>query len=169
MSFELDLKAFAEKTSAKANAVVRKIVIDVGTSLVLKSPVGDPDFWKDWNEGGFSANENHWLLKAKTKESVNFVSEGYVGGRFRANWQYGLSAANLATSEKVDPEGAATIQTIVGKVKSDAAGEVHYITNSLPYADRLEHGYSRQAPQGMVGLTVLEYQPIVEAAARAVQ
>jgi hypothetical protein len=145
VSFELDLKAFAEKTSAKANAVVRKIVIDVGTSLVLKSPVGDADFWK------------------------NPPPPGYVGGRFRANWQYGFGAANLTTSEKIDPEGTSTIQTIVGKVGSDPAGDVHYITNSLPYSDRLENGWSRQAPQGMVGLTVLEYKPIVEAAARAVQ
>lgn len=146
MSFELDLKAFAEKTSAKANAVVRKIVIDVGTALVMKSPVGDADYW------------------------LHPAPPGYVGGRFRANWQYGLSAPNVATSEKTDPAGGATIQTIVGKVGSDPAGEVHYITNSLPYAQRIETGWShRQAPQGVVGLTVLEYQPIVEAAARAVQ
>lgn len=145
MSFELDLKAFAEKTSAKANAVVRKIVIDVGTALVMKSPVGDAEFWQ------------------------HPAPPGYVGGRFRANWQYGFGAPLLATNEKVDPEGAATIQTIVGKVSDKPAGHVHYITNSLPYADRLEHGWSRQAPQGMVGLTVLEYGPIVEAAARAVQ
>lgn len=146
MSFELDLKAFADKTSAKANAVVRKIVIDVGTALVLKSPVGDADYWQ------------------------HPAPAGYVGGRFRANWQYGFNAPVLATSEKVDPEGAATIQTIVGKVKADAAGEVHYITNSLPYAQAIEIGHShRQAPQGVVGLTVLEFGPIVEAAAKAVQ
>jgi hypothetical protein len=145
VSFELDLKAFADKTDAKVNAVVRKIVIDVGAALVLKSPVGDAKYWK------------------------HPAPAGYVGGRFRANWQYGLSAPNLTTSEKIDPEGGSTIQTIVGKVGSDPAGNVHYITNSLPYSDRLEHGWSRQAPQGMVGLTVLEYQPIVEAAARAVQ
>lgn len=146
MSFELDLKAFADKTSAKANAIVRKIVIDVGTALVMKSPVGDADYWQ------------------------HPAPPGYVGGRFRANWQYGFSAPVLSTSEKVDPEGAATIQTIVGKVGDKAAGHVHYITNSLPYAQAIETGHShRQAPQGVVGLTVLEYEPIVQAAARAVQ
>ena len=145
MSFELDLKAFADKTSAKANAVVRKIVIDVGTALVMKSPVGDAKYWK------------------------SPPPPGYTGGRFRANWQYGLSAPDLTTTPKIDKSGGATIQTIVGKVSDEAAGHVHYITNSLPYADRLEHGWSRQAPNGMVGLTVLEFNPIVEAAAAAVQ
>lgn len=145
MSFALDLKAFADKTSEKANLVVKKIVIDVGTSLVMKSPVGDASYW------------------------IHPAPPGYVGGRFRGNWQYGLNAVNRLTSEKIDPEGAATISAIVGKVDDTPAGEVHYITNSLPYGDRLENGWSRQAPQGMVGLTVLEYKPIVEAAARAVQ
>jgi hypothetical protein len=146
MSFALDLKAFAEKTSAKANAVVRKVVIDVGTSLVMKSPVGDPTYWK------------------------GSAPPGYVGGRFRANWQYGLGSIDKTTTERVDASGQTTISAIVGTVKPDAAGEIHYITNSLPYAMALEEGHSwRQAPNGMVNLTVLEFQPIVDAAAKEVQ
>jgi len=42
------------------------------------------------------------------------------------------------------------------------------LTNSLAYGPRLEEGlHSRQAPQGMVAITVLEFQPIVNGAARA--
>lgn len=145
MTFALDLKAFADKTSAKANAVVQKVVIDVGTALVMKSPVGDPTYW------------------------INPPPPGYVGGRFRANWQYGMGAIDGTTSEKIDKTGQATIAAIVGSVRPEAAGQIHYITNSLPYANRLEEGWSRQAPNGMVNLTILEFQPIVEAAARAVQ
>jgi len=144
MSFALDLQQFATKTNAKANAVVRKIVIDVGTALVMKSPVGDADYW------------------------ISPAPPGYVGGRFRANWQYGLSAPDISTSESVDPSGSAAIGGITTKVPSDAGGSMHYITNSLPYGPRLEEGYSkRQAPHGMVAITVLEFQPIVTAAARA--
>lgn len=144
MTFALDLKKFADKTDARVNALVRKIVIDVGTSVVLKSPVGDAKYWK------------------------SPAPKGYVGGRFRANWQYGLGAMDLTTSEKIDASGAATISAIVGKVGDTPAGQVHYLTNSLPYADRLENGWSRQAPNGMVNLTVLEFQPIVDAAAKAI-
>jgi len=162
MSFQLDLQAFANKTNAIANAVVRKIVIDVGTALVMKSPVGDPEFWL-YNRGT-SENPDYVHYSA-----YKDTPDGYVGGRFRANWQYGLNAAKTDTTEDVDPQGRATIAAIVGKVDKEAAGEVHYITNSLPYADRLENGWSRQAPNGMVGLTVLEFEPIVEAAARALR
>jgi hypothetical protein len=51
----------------------------------------------------------------------------------------------------------------------DAAGKVHYITNNLPYAWRLEHGHSKQAPAGMVGLTVVEFAGIVDKAANDVR
>ena len=67
MSFSLDLKKFADKTNAKANAAVREIVRGVAESLVEKSPVGNAELW---------ANPDH-------------KPKGYVGGRFRANWQYG--------------------------------------------------------------------------------
>jgi hypothetical protein len=144
VTFALDLKKFADKTDARVNALVRKIVIDVGTSVVLKSPVGDANYWK------------------------SPAPPGYVGGRFRGNWQYGLGAINPVTSEAIDPSGATTISSIVGKVDDTPAGQVHYITNSLPYADRLENGWSRQAPNGMVNLTALEFQPIVDAAAKAI-
>lgn len=143
MSFGLDLSAFAEKTMRKTDMVVRKIVIDVGTALVMKSPVGDPDYW------------------------IQAPPPGYVGGRFRANWQYGVGNFSTTVSDNIDKSGGPTINAIVGKVKSDAGGKIHYLTNSLPYGPRLEEGFSRQAPHGMVHLTVLEFQPIVDAAARA--
>lgn len=146
MSFSLDLKAFEQKTTAKANAVVRKIVIDVGTSLVMKSPVGDASYWKEP------------------------PPKGYVGGRFRANWQYGLDETNSETTENTDKTGAATLSALQSKVNANAAGHIHYITNSLPYAQRLEDGWSRQCPPGgMIALTVQNFQPVVKAAAEALK
>lgn len=146
MSFALDLKAFADKTNKVADAVVRKIVIDVGTALVMKSPVGDAKYW------------------------THLAPKGYVGGRFRGNWQYAEGEPDASTSETIDPSGSATISGIVGKIDEKAAGKVHYITNSLPYAIRLEDGWSyRQAPNGMVHLTVAEFEPIVKEAAEALR
>lgn len=144
MSFGDDVERFARRASARADAITRKIVIDIGTALVMKSPVGDPDYW------------------------ISPAPPGYTGGRFRANWQYGVAEANPTTTEEIDKSGSATIAGIVGKVSMDAGGKIHYITNSLPYARRLEDGWSkRQAPHGMIALTVTEFQPIVAAATRA--
>ena len=43
MGFALDIKAFAEKCGKNSNMVVRKTVLDIGKSLVEKTPVGNPD------------------------------------------------------------------------------------------------------------------------------
>ena len=141
MSFRQQLNDFARKTSARSDAVVKKIVIDVGSALVMKTPVGDPSYW------------------------VMPAPPGYVGGRARGNWQYGLNAPVTADRDSIDPSGGGTISAIVGSVSGNAAGKIHYITNTLEYIDALENGRSRQAPHGMMKLTVMEFQPIVRRAA----
>ena len=80
-------------------------------------------------------------------------------GRFRSNWFYGVDAP---PSESTLGVGSAEVH---GDIPAKAAGHVHYVVNNLPYAWRLENGYSKQAPAGMVGLTVVEFAGIVDDAA----
>ncbi|MFM9433468.1 hypothetical protein ACFDR9_000509 [Janthinobacterium sp. CG_23.3] len=54
---------------------------------------------------------------------------------------------------------------IMAGIPKAAAGNVYYIVNNRPYAVGLENGWSRQAPVGMVGLTALNWQNIVNDAA----
>ncbi len=78
-------------------------------------------------------------------------------GRFRANWTIGYGSPNRTTTEATDKTGGATVGKIaaeVAAVKLD--GKSIYLTNSLPYSLRLENGYSQQAPQGVVKLTLME-------------
>lgn len=139
-----DLAKFRKKNAKLRDRVVRKIVFDVGTSLVLKSPVGDADFWS------------------------SPAPPGYVGGRFRANWQYGVGAFDATTTEAIDAGGGLYLSKLsAGLGEGGAAGKVHYLTNSLPYGPPLEDGHSRQAPHGFRRLTIIEFQPIVAAAAKA--
>ena len=49
------------------------------------------------------------------------------------------------------------------------AGGVEYITNNLPYAERLEYGYSQQAPAGMVRVTAARFRELLARAARGVR
>ncbi len=78
-------------------------------------------------------------------------------GRFRANWRISVGSLDLTTS----PGVTAKPPILPGKV----AGQVIYISNNLPYARTLEYGHSKQAPQGMVRLTVAEFSSIVDKAA----
>lgn len=157
MSFSLDVKKFVEKANANMGQVTRKIVIDMGSRLVEKSPVGDPELW----DTKFKA----------VATSLGWIGKGYVGGRFRANWQYGnLAGAGIPQSDlpDIDKTGQVSKDRIQTGVANSDPATVHYIVNNLPYAQRLEDGYSSQAPAGMVGLTVVEYNSVVNAAAQEV-
>ena len=144
MDFGDQLRAFAEKTDKRTNLVVKKIVFDISTGLVLKTPVGDPKYWQ------------------------SPPPPGYVGGRARGNWQYGLDAPNYfmtGPNGPFDQAGSGTIAKVVNDMPENALGHVHFITNTLAYIEPLENGWSkRQAPNGMVNLTFLEFEPTVKAA-----
>lgn len=143
MSFSLDLQRFVEKTKAKADDAVGAIVVGVASRIDERSPVGDAKYW------------------------VSPPPKGYVGGHFRANWQLGVDAVPQGEIPGVDQTGEATQGRIVASIPDEAAGNVYWLANNTPYARRLEEGWSRQAPQGMVALTVVEYEQIVREAVEA--
>ncbi len=88
-------------------------------------------------------------------------------GRFRMNWQatYGTPATGVLIGD--DPSGSRAIARATNFVMNSPEWDEFRFTNNLPYAERLEYGYSRQAPQGMVRITVSRFQRLLdEAAAR---
>lgn len=88
-------------------------------------------------------------------------------GRFKGNWQYGVSVAPVGNLATTDTNGGATVSRIASQMPDNAADAVHYIANNLPYAQGLEDGYSMQSPPGnMVAGTVAEFRRFVAEAAR---
>lgn len=143
--FRLQLEAFGAKSRHNADRIIRKTVIDLGTHIVEKTPVGNPELWTD-------------------PESA---PPGYVGGRLRANWQYALDNVPSSTLEKIDrsDRGRATAADIaVGALNARTAFGMHFIVNNLPYARRIEFdAHSTQAPAGMVGISVLKFNEFLRA------
>ena len=84
-------------------------------------------------------------------------------GRFRGNWQPGIDAVPTGVLETLDPTGAIAIAATTEAIEGFGVGKVANLANNLPYAQRLEDGYSTQAPAGMVGLTQQRMQPIADA------
>jgi hypothetical protein len=135
--FTLQLQQFAAKAKERADDVVGLVVVKVSARLDERSPVGDAKFWK------------------------SPPPKGYIGGRFRGNWQLGVGTIPAGETGRIDTGGGATQSAIVAKVPEDAAGKVYYLANNVPYARRIEDGWSRQAPAGLVGLTVVEFETFV--------
>lgn len=86
-------------------------------------------------------------------------------GRFKNNWNYGNDAINRAASWEAGKDGSSSINRIVQGANAWQPGQTIYITNSLPYAKRLEDGWSKQAPAGMVKITVANFQSAIREAA----
>ncbi|WP_152615640.1 hypothetical protein [Leisingera sp. ANG-M1] len=81
-------------------------------------------------------------------------------GRARANWQVAIGSVPDGVLTLEDKSGSATISAADASAAGLKAGDVIYLANNLPYIQRLEDGYSGQAPAGMVGLTVQQFQQI---------
>jgi hypothetical protein len=80
-------------------------------------------------------------------------------GRLAGNWQTGLGAA----AGTVDRTGAgasiAEMKSSLGK-----AEDTIYMTNNLPYAERIEFaGYSAKSPEGMVRRNVVRVANLLRA------
>lgn len=137
MSFASDIEKFVKKTGANADKVVRNVVLDIGKSLVMKTPVGNPSKW----------------------EHPEKAPKGYVGGHARGNWQHSVGSRITEEIDCIDPSGRKSISRIEQSIPQSAAGLVHYVQNSVPYIKRLEEGHSKtQAPNGMVALTEIEFK-----------
>ena len=75
-----------------------------------------------------------------------------------ANWTHSTGARVVQEIDGIDKSGSITNGRIMASVPQKAAGLVHYIQNSVPYIQALEDGHSRQAPNGMVALTQIEFK-----------
>ena len=89
-------------------------------------------------------------------------------GLFKNNWFTALNAPSQQTTQRIggtfgDPQSNAADDAI--RIQFDI-GETLFLTNSLPYADRLEYGWSDQAPQGMVRISAGEWTQTVNTVIR---
>lgn len=184
MTFSLDLKAFAEKAKGNAETVIKKVAIDLLGAVVDRSPVGNPELWAA-NATATQYNNEVARLNAELrtdpanltkngrmkpgrliKDSMDLTAGGgYVGGRFRGNWQVSFDVAKTGTLERIDPTGQDSKGEGVGVIQgfTTQVGTI-WMMNNLPYSQRLEYGHSSQAPAGVVRVSVLEVQMFIDKA-----
>lgn len=97
-------------------------------------------------------------------------------GRFRANWRIGINGADLTTTP--EPQKAPTPGSPLAGPESTAAtvaistakwGGQIVLSNNLPYAEPLEKGWSKQAPNGVLQVTLIELKTSFSDTVRSVQ
>jgi hypothetical protein len=132
MSFASDIEKFAAKAKVGYNDAVNGALFGLSRSVILSTAVDE--------------------------------------GRARGEWFASLSSYPTTTNGNV---GANFSQ--VQMVSSKAAGGVFYLTNNMPYIGKLEYGgypnpsngdktingFSKQAPQGMVRISIENFQQML--------
>lgn len=71
-------------------------------------------------------------------------------GRARANWQVSIGAPATAALESTDAQGALERNKGIISAHRASAGQELYLQNNVAYIERLNQGWSAQAPAGFV-------------------
>lgn len=184
--FSLSIARWADRTKNNLDLVCRVIAIELHKRIVLRSPVGNPELWAA-NADAQYRRETHNLFVSAINATLEpgekkvrplgrkklaqmyrlTAGKNYVGGRFRGSWAISVGAASTKEPGRIDPGGAQTIAEESAKLAGFTAGPAIYLTSNVPYAVRLEYGWSKQAPAGMVRITVQEFGRVVSEATRA--
>lgn len=144
--FKTDFVRQVDLTKKKIHEAARLALLEVGRRLVDYSPVGDPTTWK----------RAYW-------------PKGYEPGQFVNNWQLGIGEKPSGIIEGSDPSGQDAIARM-NKISRWPGYKTFHFTNNLPYAYRLETGWSPQCPPGgMIGRIKREWPLIVQEAAQKVR
>lgn len=134
--FQGELKAFTVEIPKLTLALQKKIALDLLAKIVLRNPVGNPDLW----------------------QNPDSAPPGYVGGRSRANWQVSVSQSEPGNEPLDTTDQSGTVSRGIAAMAAAQPFSTIWIYNNVPYIVRLEYGWSSQAPQGMVRLSLAEVE-----------
>ncbi len=86
-------------------------------------------------------------------------------GHLRNNWVCSFGSADTATQRPAQASGAASIGSITVTLNSSTPlfGGSFFLSNNLPYAKRIEYGYSKvKAPRGMVRINLAKFSQFLK-------
>jgi hypothetical protein len=137
-TFRLEIERWlSQEVPARAVAMQKQIVAETLTAIVQATPVG---------------NQTRWKRNLGRKGPA--LPRGYVGGQARRNWQVTVGTPSRTPLSGVDPTGQSALSAGYVAIGSLSQPSAVWIANPLPYMERLENGWSKQAPTGMVANAV---------------
>lgn len=90
-------------------------------------------------------------------------------GRFRMNWMASGGTPAPGITDATDKSGNKATGNATSFVLNASDWREFTLTNNLPYAQRLEYGWSQQAPQGFVRVNVSRFQQLINEEANKVK
>lgn len=124
--FRRQMEAAAEAIAQRHHQLFMRVMAELLTVEVQGNPVGNPTIWKQ-------------------------PRDGYVGGHSRRNWQVTLTPA-APEQAGADASGQTAVTDGYAAIAQIPRGTPRaYLVNPVPYMERLDQGWSRQAPAGWIG------------------
>lgn len=139
IQFDAPVVEFAQTVGIKISTAVRLIGLDLMKRIVLRTPVDTGRARSGWD-----------LTVGAPSDHLPPATD--VGGE---------KATPDMKFQNVFAGGAAGTFGLAGAASIDGIQAV-YIVNNLPYIERLENGHSKQAPSGMVRLSMAEVEAEIE-------
>lgn len=104
------------------------------------------------------------LRRAGTEAVKRIVVRTPVdSGCCRGNWRVAFGALDRTFDPNLlDKSGGKTISACSARIKAAELGNDVFISNSTPYVEPLEYGFSRQRPEGMVRVTAEDIRGLLE-------
>lgn len=90
-------------------------------------------------------------------------------GRFRMNWMASGGTPASGITDATDKSGNIATGNATSFVLKATDWREFTLTNNLPYAQRLEYGWSQQAPAGVVRTNVSRFQQLINEEANKVK
>ena len=133
------MKANEQKALEASEKIINATVLQMYKNIIDRTPVGNPSLWS------YPA------------------PKGYDPGTLKASWHisFGSNMRNtkgqFTSGSQLSGSGGLSL-----KVKGSDTNQTVSIYNNQLYAQRVENGWSTQAPQGMMRISVAEYTSILD-------
>lgn len=171
--FNADLLKFSQKTGIHLEMLIRRIAIEIYTRITLKTPVDTGRARASWNLSRGRPDLSVPAERAQLEDKVIWKGSATSGAQVPVRI-ITIQQQRNAMNKRFTGQQAAKIAALKGAKlvgKYDLA-TVHliepvWITSNLFYIIYLEHGSSRQAPNGMVAISLAEVESNVRAALAA--
>lgn len=144
MSLSSDMRRARKNIQRDSERKYRGTCLDLSRLIIKRTPVGNPSEWAS--------------VKAGRKPPA-----GYIGGTLRNSWYATTNSPSSGAGREPDASGSGSEADLNRGAAQLQVGDAFYLTNNMPYATRIEDGYSGQAPAGMVGVTIAEAKGKAEA------
>jgi hypothetical protein len=125
-SFRRKIEDFQVEVSKRAKSLQQVVLLEALAAVTQATPVGNKSRWKR----NLGKSPDKWQPK------------NYVGGNARRNWQIKVGG--------VTSKG----RQLLGAIETVVPGQFASLANPVPYMERLNNGWSRQAPAGFIDAAI---------------